>query len=479
MKQKLNNLRTVALRIVPALAVVFTIVLSLILPAAAVGYNYRDHLINETDFASSIFSSFELPTTTSSWSLFGYPSRDFIMANGNPSIFLLDKSQLFSDHSYVLECFVADLDLSNIPDGSVLSGYFCLESSIRDDEFSFGRASLLFLYMSANGTIVNSDEYQLQVSDISNIEFNDVVINKDSDSGEPVYMKVYVIFEGFELYESVAGSTVGFGISSVRFDLYQYRSSNSIYLYDGQSYVTTFEDVVFPCMVDITSDGFTITNAGSNSPNYTYTISDDRTFYGLKKNSIDSSEFFPIGSSIQFKNPDSLFLLLNTEVGGVSIFNYTGSYLIEDLTDIVLPCRVHVGLDGLYFTYAGSDEVDFFFSYEDAENVIGVSLVMCDSFNKNPIGSTFTLTSPRDLYIICDGDLPELRPPGSSDGSIDGFLDINSSEVNNFFVDLMVRLDIPYANVLAMFWQSSLLHDLLLMAALFALFSFILFGKKG
>lgn len=66
-----------------------------------------------------------------------------------------------------------------------------------------------------------------------------------------------------------------------------------------------------------------------------------------------------------------------------------------------------------------------------------------------------------------------------AEGVIDSAVNVDTTEVNNFFINLMLQLDIPYANTLALFWESTLLHNLLLMAAIFALLSFILFGKKG
>lgn len=66
-----------------------------------------------------------------------------------------------------------------------------------------------------------------------------------------------------------------------------------------------------------------------------------------------------------------------------------------------------------------------------------------------------------------------------AEDAIDSAIKFDDKPVINFFVDLMYKLDIPYANVLALFWEWTLLHDLLLMASIFALLSFILFGKKG
>lgn len=62
---------------------------------------------------------------------------------------------------------------------------------------------------------------------------------------------------------------------------------------------------------------------------------------------------------------------------------------------------------------------------------------------------------------------------------IDSAIRIDGEPVTNWLISLMYKLDIPYANTLGLFWEWTLLHDLLLMASIFALLSFVLFGKKG
>jgi hypothetical protein len=168
------------------------------------------------------------------------------------------------------------------------------------------------------------------------------------------------------------------------------------------------------------------------------------------------------------------------QTGYIEISNYTGSYAYMKIYEVSFPCKVHVEADGLYFYYAGSDELSYYFPFGSIQNCIGVSNTPSAVEVQHPIGSTFILSWDSWLYIIRDGDLPELPSlGGSGDGSDFDPDDFDSSYVDGVFSEFSDKLNSYFNYIFQLFWRSELLHSILLMSAVFSIFSFLVFGKKG
>jgi len=477
--EKLDKLRAVSLRILPAIVLVLALLLPLAAPASAAGFQYKDYLLLETDGETVYHTASSIPITEAEWYLYGYPSGDYIGTTKNPGYFLVDHSQFSTDHSYTLKCSVfgsKGIDLSNIRNGSKFDFRFTFETSIEDYEFE--QVSLELSFWTADYQLISYESYDYSgITNFGILNFYDLMIYPDGAD----HMCVNVFFYAYSPFYYQDDSNVGFAVNDARVDIYQPKSVFNVNLYDysGQTLISSFKDVEFPCTVRVHESGFTISNFGSDATVYRYDHTGDAAFLGVSQIAYNRDVWWPPGSTFELSQPSSLYLMLDTTpTGYIEIANYSGSYVMQRIYEVNFPCTVRVASDGLYFTYADSETVDYFFPFGSVTDYEGVSLSAASTEVQYPIGSTFTLSWDSYIYLIREDEIPVLDVGDPGDGS-DGELDVDSSTVGNWFQDILYNLDIPFGQTLRLFWNSTLLNNLLVQATLFALISFVLFGKKG
>lgn len=97
-------------------------------------------------------------------------------------------------------------------------------------------------------------------------------------------------------------------------------------------------------------------------------------------------------------------------MGNISIKDYSGAMEIFTIDSVKFPCTVAVQNNGLAFTYAGDDEVSYFYEYSGSGNFVGCSLVPNDSMTRYTEGRTFTMTSSGSIYLHIEGDVGPDQP---------------------------------------------------------------------
>lgn len=97
-------------------------------------------------------------------------------------------------------------------------------------------------------------------------------------------------------------------------------------------------------------------------------------------------------------------------MGDITIKDYSGSVELFSIDSVKFPCTVAVQNNGLAFTYAGDDEVSYFYEFSGSGNFVGCSLVPNDSMTRYTEGRTFTMTSSGSIYLHIEGDVGPDQP---------------------------------------------------------------------
>ena len=97
-------------------------------------------------------------------------------------------------------------------------------------------------------------------------------------------------------------------------------------------------------------------------------------------------------------------------MGDITIKDHSGSVELFSIDSVKFPCTVAVQDNGLAFTYAGDDEVSYFYEFGGSGNFVGCSLVPNDSITRYTEGRTFTMTSSGSIYLHIEGDVGPDQP---------------------------------------------------------------------
>lgn len=485
-QKNFNKLRTVALRILPAFTVAFAMIITLAAPAGASGFDFKDYLIS-VDGGSYVSS---IPTAYAHWNLCGYPSMEWMDDADNPAYFTLDPFPVDTDFAYALVCDPFGsygLDVTNIPNGSELSFEFDVDIDQPEDSYTDVDCHLHVKYYSADDVLLSTETFNEGAGFyLDSFVFDDFVVNKPAGAD---HMIITFYFLGFELVNYSVGSAVVFTLDNIQLTLagdYIVTSTGNIDIsdYSGSLDIFTQDSINFPCQVYVAKDALWFTNADSDVVSFTYLFGGTGTFVGVNLGPNEPELRYPVGSLFTMYEEGSLYLVTQGNItGNVTVYNHAGTNKLFELNDVVFPCKVNVVADGLTFTYFGSSAVNYHYVYDGRVPFVGVSTAPLFGKYEYAIGDSFYLFSDDSLYLILESNIYDfdIDDPIQGDGEdiINGALDLDSSSVNDFFVKLLLRFDFSFAEVFTLFWTSELLHNILLMASLFALFSFILFGKKG